>query len=178
MADKKMSVQEFVKQYNAAKSETVKNGLIEKIIKRTYVPVLEKKMVLQFMLDKSIVTKENGMKHVDMFVHRINLWSSIIVLYSNLVFEKDEHGNPKSMEAYDLFTQNNLTEKLCFVIGERELNELTAINELLIESFYEENKSIGTFISNSLNALIKNFALFLNIKPEELEKMIQENIFK
>ena len=70
---KKILVSDFVKQYNKLSDESLKNKKVKSIIKRTYCPILEKKIILDLMLTKSINTNEKDSKHIDMFVNRINL---------------------------------------------------------------------------------------------------------
>ena len=137
--NEKILVTDFVKKYNEYNSDTSKESLLKKYIKRTYCPILEKRELLDFMLNKSIV--EDEIKHIDMFINRINFFAAIIGLYTNITAEKDENGNPKSCAMYDLLVENGIMDRILLIIGEREISELTSINGVLLDTWHEQHSS-------------------------------------
>ena len=169
----KISVQDFIKQYNLAKSDSVKNGLVDKIIKRKYCPITDKKLILQLMLDKSIVEK-NGLKHIDMFVHRINFYMALIVLYTKLTINKDDQGNPLSFEAYDLLRENGIFDVLCEKIGEQEISELTLVSQLLMDTYYNENNRMENSILNVINTFLKKIESISDYDLKKISEFIEK----
>lgn len=58
--ERKIDVPEFIRRYNLLKTDEQRDEFVRNIIWRTYCPVLEKKLVLQTILDKSITTGKTG----------------------------------------------------------------------------------------------------------------------
>ena len=58
--ERKIDVPEFIRRYNLLKTDEQRDEFVKNIIWRTYCPVLEKKLVLQTILDKSISLEKTG----------------------------------------------------------------------------------------------------------------------
>lgn len=135
-----MTVLEFIEKYNRLSSTSAKNKMIESIMKRTYCPVLEKRVILQKMLEKSIATDSTNetIQYIDMFVFKLNYVMSIIILYTSLVIDtKIVAGEKiaKTEEIYDGLVESKIIKEIYEQIGEDELKELNNINEMLISNF-------------------------------------------
>ena len=79
-----MTVLEFVDKYSKLNSAKAKEEMVKSIVKRTYCPILEKRIVLENLLNNSVSTTEFGLKYVDMFVSKLNYTLSLIIIYTNL----------------------------------------------------------------------------------------------
>ena len=97
----KITVKDFVKKYNSLTNDKLKENQIDSIIKRHYVPVVEKRAAAEVVLEKSIHEKD-GVKYIDSFLAQIGLVSAIISLYTNL----DTTGN--IFDNYDLLMETEI----------------------------------------------------------------------
>lgn len=170
----KILVTEFVKQYKELTEEKLKDRKIKSIIRRTYCPVLEKKIILDLMLSKSI--NEEGSKYIDLFVNRINFIAAIISLYTTLLPEKDENGISKTYEMYDLLVENNILSKIYENIGERELAELTSINDVVMDTWYGANKSTEAYVSNLLETASRKFGVYIGVGLEKMADALGDEV--
>lgn len=147
--NEKISINEFISVYKNNNSSVVQKGLLEKYIKQKYCPIIDKQRILKLMLDKSIVEK-NGIKYIDEFVYMINYSIGIMILYTNIVPNKNENGNYDSFEAYDLMSEHSLLDSIYSCIDYKEKNELVRVSDSLRTNFEKENSfisQIGSHIS-------------------------------
>lgn len=176
--ERKIDVPEFIRRYNLLKTDEQRDEFVRNIIWRTYCPVLEKKLVLQTILDKSITTGKNGVKYIDMFLSKINMTTTILILYTKLNIVKTDDSTTNAFQDYDLLFENGLLDQICAIVGEHELNELMTINGLLMDNFHEENKNIEAYIAKYTEAFATTIGVFANEGISELMKYITENGIK
>jgi hypothetical protein len=176
--ERKIDVPEFIRRYNLLKTDEQRDEFVRNIIWRTYCPVLEKKLVLQTILDKSITTGKNGVQYIDMFLSKINMTTTILILYTKLNIVKTDDSTTNAFQDYDLLFENGLLDQICAIIGEHELNELMTINGLLMDNFHDENKTIDAYIAKYTEAFVTTVGVFANEGISELMKYITENGIK
>lgn len=176
--ERKIDVPEFIRRYNLLKTDKQRDEFVRNIIWRTYCPVLEKKLVLQTILDKSITTGKNGVKYIDMFLSKINMTTTILILYTKLNIVKTDDSTTNAFQDYDLLFENGLLDQICAIVGEHELDELMTINGLLMDNFHEENKNIEAYIAKYTEAFATTIGVFANEGISELMKYITENGIK
>ena len=176
--ERKIDVPEFIRRYNLLKTDEQRDEFVRNIIWRTYCPVLEKKLVLQTILDKSITTGKNGVQYIDMFLSKINMTTTILILYTKLNIVKTDDSTTNAFQDYDLLFENGLLDQICAIVGEHELNELMTINGLLMDNFHDENKTIDEYIEKYTEAFATTIGVFANEGISELMKYITENGIK
>lgn len=176
--ERKIDVPEFIRRYNLLKTDEQRDEFVRNIIWRTYCPVLEKELVLQTILDKSITTGKNGVKYIDMFLSKINMTTTILILYTKLNIVKTDDSTTNAFQDYDLLFENGLLDQICAIVGEHELDELMTINGLLMDNFHEENKNIEAYIAKYTEAFATTIGVFANEGISELMKYITENGIK
>ena len=176
--ERKIDVPEFIRRYNLLKTDEQRNEFVKSTVWRTYCPVLEKKLVLQAILDNSIVEGPNKVKHVDYFLSKINMTNAILLLYTKLDVIKNAESKTSFFEDYDLLFENGLLDQICAIVGEHELNELMTINGLLMDNFHEENKNIEAYIAKYTEAFATTIGTFANESISELMKYVKENGIK
>lgn len=176
--ERKIDVPEFIRRYNLLKTDEQRDEFVKNIIWRTYCPVLEKELVLQTILDKSITTGKNGVQYIDMFLSKINMTTTILILYTKLNIVKTDDSTTNAFQDYDLLFENGLLDQICAIVGEHELNELMTINGLLMDNFHEENKNIEAYIAKYTEAFATTIGVFANEGISELMKYITENGIK
>jgi len=169
---KKIIVTDFVKKYNEIKSTDLKAKQIHGIIKRTYCPIIEKKMILDLMLEKSIV--EDDIPHIDMFTNKLNFFAAIISLYTYIVPEKDENGVTKSYEMYDLLIENNIMDVILEEVGERELGELTSVNGLLLDTWHMKNTSTQAYVNGIVETASQKFGAYAGFGMDKLADVLSD----
>lgn len=170
--NKKISVSEFFKEYKTLQNEEIKNRKIKALIKRTYCPIVEKRMVLELMLEKSIV--EDKVKYIDMCTNRINFIAVIVSLYTYLLPDKDENGVPETCKMYDLLVEHDVLDKILEYIGEKEITELTSINATLFDNWYATNTSTKAYISNLANDMSQKFGVVASVGMEKLAEVLDD----
>lgn len=176
--ERKIDVPEFIRRYNLLKTDEQRDEFVRNIIWRTYCPVLEKELVLQTILDKSITTGKNGVQYIDMFLSKINMTTTILILYTKLNIVKTDDSTTNAFQDYDLLFENGLLDQICAIVGERELNELMTINGLLMDNFHDENKTTDAYIAKYTEAFATTVGVFANEGISELMKYITENGIK
>jgi len=169
---KKILVTDFVKKYNEIKSAELKAKHIKGIIKRTYCPIIEKRMILNLMLEKSVV--EDDVPYIDMFVNKLNLYAAIISLYTYIVPEKDEKNITKSYEMYDLLMENDLISPIFEAIGERELGEITSINGLLLDNWYAKNASTQAYVNDLVETASQKLGAYAGFGMDKLADVLSD----
>lgn len=170
--NKKISVSKFIKEYKTLQNEEIKNRKIKGLIKRTYCPVIEKRMVLELMLKKSIV--EDNVKYIDMFTNRINFIGAITSLYTYLLPDKDENDVPETDKMYDLLVEYDVLDKILECIGEKEITELTSINATLFDNWYATNTSTKAYISNLANDMSQKVGVVASVGIEKLAEVLDD----
>lgn len=172
--ERKLTVKEFCRRYDMLKTDMQKSKFLQSMIYRTYCPVLEKKIILQTMLDKTIVSGKNGVEYIDMFLSKINFATAILLLYTKFNVSKNDDSETNAFQDYDLLIERGFLDVISTSIGEDELNELTTINGLLMDNFYAENKTIEAFIAKYTQAFATTFGMFADEGISELMKYIKE----
>ena len=169
---KKILVTDFVNNYNSRTSDKLKSDYITSIMKRNYCPILEKKMILNLMLEKSVT--EDEIPTIDMFVNKLNFYAAIISLYTYIIPDKDENGIVKSYEMYDLLVENDLINQILGRIGERELGELTSINGLLLDNWCAKNTSTEAYVNNLINTASRRFGISIDLLLDKLAEILDD----
>lgn len=172
--ERKLTIKEFCRRYDMLKTDMQKSKFLQSMIYRTYCPVLEKKIILQTMLDKTIVSGKNGVEYIDMFLSKINFATAILLLYTKFNVSKNDDSETNAFQDYDLLIERGFLDVISTSIGEDELNELTTINGLLMDNFYAENKTIEAFIAKYTQAFATTFGMFADEGISELMKYIKE----
>lgn len=172
IANKKTPVNEFVKKYKSLSGEQAKVGMIKGIMKRTYCPILEKKYILEMMVEKS--KGEGKVAYIDMVLAKINFYMAIIAMYTTLKVEKDDKGNPKTMEAYDELTKADVFNAILNEIGEKELSELMSVNEAALNTWHTRNTSTAAYISDLVEKVSMIFSAGLGKELGSITEMFNE----
>lgn len=173
--ERKIDVKEFCRRYDMAKTDDAKQKMLESIITRKYCPVLEKKIILQTMFDKTIVTNSNGLSHMDYFLSKINMVTATLIIYTKINTAKNENSETTAFDDYDMLRQRNIMNDIWNIIGQDELDELLNINGLIINNYMEENKTADAYISKYVNAFASTIGVFANEGIQELIKYVAEN---
>ena len=154
----KYTVEEFIEMWDKDEIE------ISDIIVRKYAPVLEKKMILDIMIEKSEYTNSGNITYLDPFLLKINYVAAIILLYTCLDIDHNDDDDKTFYNDYDLLSEKgiirDLIEKLTYT-DSNEIDELNDIFEKLIQSYNERNYSIlsilsrvNTVLSENINSLV------------------------
>lgn len=173
--ERKIDVKEFCRRFDIAKTDDAKRQMLKGIITRNYCPVLEKKIVLQTMLEKSIVESPTGVAHIDYFLSKVNMVTTTLILYTKINVTKTDPSETTAFDDYDMLRQRNIMNMIWEIIGKSELDELLGINGLLIDNYMEENKTTDAYISKYVNAFASTIDAFANEGIQELLKYVKEN---
>lgn len=171
--NKKITASDFVKKYKQLSSDSLRERLIKSIITRTYVPVLEKKLFLQVMFDKSLVGEESN-RHVDMFLNSINVTLAILGMYTKLNFEKTEENKTTMFEAYDMLAELDLLNVIFNEIPSSELTQISAINEQIMETYYNGHNSIQAFATKLVDRFANTFGVLTKGSIDSLSEILND----
>lgn len=173
--EKKITVKEFVDRYNALLETGGQEDYFESIIRRTYAPVLEKKVVLQTLLNKSIIKNEYDVDYLDLFLSRINTTIAILLLYTNLDIKKNDNSEENAFDDYDLLKESGLFDKICEHIGEAEMTELGTINGLIIDTYLTQKHDPKYFISSNIARVSKIITPAVKSELEQIANVLKDN---
>lgn len=168
----KKLVSKFIENYVGLKNDTVKTGQVHSIIRRTYCPLLEKKLILEMMAEKSAVM--DPVPYIDMVLSKLNLTMAILALYTYLEVDKDENGVPKTFEAYDLLIQYDLLNAICNEIGEREINELLSVQEAVLDTWHTKNTSTEAYISGLVEKASEKIGVVAGAGAQQLAEVFED----
>lgn len=172
--EKKITVKEFVDKYNSLETEE-QEDYFNTIIYRKYAPVLEKKVVLQTLLNKSIIKNEYDVDYLDLFLSRINTTIAILLLYTNLDIKKNDQSEENAFDDYDLLKENGLFDKICECIGETEMTELGTINGLIIDTYLTQKHDPKYFISSNIARVSKIITPAVKSGLEQVANVLKDN---
>lgn len=185
--ERKIDVKEFCRRFDMSKNDETKQKMLESIITRKYCPVLEKKVILQTMFDKTIVTGLNGISHMDYFLSKVNMVTTTLILYTNIKVSKTDDSETTAFDDYDMLRQRNIMNMIWETIGQDELDELLSINGLIMNNYMEENKTADAYVKKYVDAAVTTLGLFVSeglqelvshVKGEESEEDTKEMTFK
>ena len=169
-----MTVLDFIKKYNTLNSTSAKDKMIESIIRRTYCPILEKRVVLQKMLEKStVVDNDSGVYYIDLYTSKINHTMALLILYTDLEInmKNEQEGSLiRADEIYDVLISYDLLNKICEKIGEKEIKELSDVNNMLMENFYNKYATVQATLGRIIKETISQLATFFEGAIDEIQK--------
>lgn len=145
--NEKLTVLDFVNKYRNSTSDFERDELVNSIIKRTYVPVLEKQVVLEQFLNKSISTGAYNVKFINSFLAKVNVVIAILLMYTKLDLSKNNDAQTNSFDDYDLLKEFDLIDLIYNKIGGKELKELKSIYDGIVENFEKEFKTVESYIA-------------------------------
>lgn len=135
MTIKKISVNEFAEQYRNTESKT---AAAESIIRRRYVPYLEKVSTLKALLG-SALSERDGLHIPDEIALKINFNFAILTLYTNLEIDRgSEEASEAVFRAYDTLQELNIWDALTAAIGE-DYEELLSVRRAYLENIRHQN---------------------------------------
>ena len=123
-----MRIDELAKEITNAKTDAQKIGMVKKHLIKDYCPIGMKYAVLRDMQEKSVVEEENGIKYLEMTLHRINYTLAIVILYTDIELLLKEDGTVDTFGSYDALMSSQIMGHLINLIGEVEYAELECIN--------------------------------------------------
>ena len=172
----RISITKFVEGYNKLANEQLKDKYVKEHIKTTYVPILQKKLILEMMNTKAVV--ETPIKHIDMMVSKLNVVMAILVLYTDIEPDKqtNEDGTttPLTWEAYDALKSSGLYGKVLDAIGE-DLNELMSVQDQILNSWHMANTSTEAFVNNIIDTASRRFGISIELLLDKLTDILEDD---
>lgn len=181
---KKYTVKEFVKKYNTAKSDEVKEILVKSVMNPQYVDYEKKITICEKIVEASYYKKDkNGNKklHIDSPSQYMGYCLWLVKEYTNI-----EINFKNSLEEFNLLNKNGLFDAVISFIPERELKEFRMILDMVENDAIQNKYETHAFIANqverfgelagvSLKPAIEQLATTLeNMDEKTVEKMIQK----
>ena len=172
----RISISKFVERYNKLTNAQLKEKYIKEHIKNTYVPILQKKLILETMNSKSVI--ESPVKHIDLMVSKLNVVMAVLILYTDLEPDKqtNEDGTttPLTWDAYDALKSSGLYEKILEAIGE-DLNELMTVQDQVLNSWHMANKSTEAYVNNFIDTVSRRFGISVELLLDKLTEILEDD---
>ena len=173
----RVSISKFVEGYNQLTNDQLKDKYVKGHIKTTYVPILQKKLILEMMNTKAVV--ETPIKYIDMMVSKLNFVMAILVLYTDLEPDKqtNEDGTttPLTWEAYDALKSSGLYGKVLDAIGE-DLNELMSVQDQILNSWHMANTSTEAYVNNIIDTVSRRFGISMELVLDKLTDILEDDV--
>lgn len=173
MENKAVGVSDFVKKYLALETESAKAKYVKEIIKTNYVGIVTKRVMLQNAIDKAVV-KNGNIIYVDSLISKINFATSLILLYTNLEFDKDSDGKTNTFHGYDLLMSNGIFDVIISNIKESEIDELSGVHSSLLDNFYNEHSSTQATLLRYANSCISSLTSVINNFFGNIENILSD----
>ena len=143
---------------------------------KPYLPVAEKKLIADSIINSCIEIDENSIMKIDYFNKIIISNMSFIINYTNLIFSDD------SIEDYDFLCKYKILD---YIINSIDIDELNFINKLVedeLKQVLQIGNSLEGIIAKGLNKLIekipdeKGLNRLINNIPKAMNKLKPENL--
>lgn len=144
---------------------------------KIYLPVDEKKIIVDNIIQGCVETDENSIIQINYFNKKLIRDVSLIVNFTNLEFSDDN-----SILEYDYLAENKIIDWIIDKIDEKEIN---FIDDLLKDELNQKIKignSLENIVAKALNNLIskipdeKKMRKLMNDIPKSLNKVKPENL--
>jgi len=173
----RISMSKFVEGYKKLTNEQLKDRYIKERVKTTYAPILQKKLILEMMHNKSVV--ETPVKRIDMTVSHLNVVMAILVLYTDIEPDKKENDDgtttPLTWDAYDALKSTGIYEKLLNAIGS-DLEELMLIQGQIMDTWVMENTSTQAYVNNVVENASSRFGVAIEIILNKLDEILEDEV--
>ena len=149
---------DFIMIFNTYTDDESRTNLLASVIKRTYVPILEKRIIIEEMFKKAVV-KDGANYYVDQFLYRYNMRIAILIMYTTFdlqtaVDEVDDNPKQALRTIYDVFNEYGIINAIIDVLDEDEIEEVNAIAKSVKDTWFNANKTIEAIVGR----LSKEFA--------------------
>ena len=151
-----------------SESDESQSNIIASIIKRRYVPITEKRIVIEDMFKKSVVN-DNTNYYIDQFTYRLNMRLAIVAMYTNFDILRERKENP-NVSIYDLLNEYGIINAVIEMLDDDEIEEVNAVAKSIKDTWFNANKTIeaisGRFLKEMAyiisNAMIAGATEFTN----------------
>ena len=169
--DKKYTVKDFVKKYNASKSDQTKETLVKSIMNTDYVPYERKITICKKIIENSYYTKSsNGTKklHFNSPAQYMLYCLWMVSEYTNINIDlKNSLDEFNLLNKYDLF--DVITEK----IPEKESKEFNVILDMVRNDVIQNEYETHAFISGQVERFGELAGVVLKPAIEQLAKSFE-----
>lgn len=161
-----MNVERFIEEFNIAKK---KENYVMEHINNIYIPYLEKstwcKKIItisteKFLDDKKIYSSDTVTRHLFYIMTLVNLYTNIDVDFN------------KISEQYDLLAENGILKIIISLIPSDEREEFDMILEMMQDDFYENYRSIPSWLDTKLEAIQLLFHGYEDAIKEIIDKQV------
>lgn len=171
-----MTVTDFIEKWDSAIDCRERTNLLKSVVKKSYVPIIEKRTMIQLAVDKATVANQNGLKYIDMFVLRFNFYLIFIPLYTTLHFFDTKENNVETkdtLKIYDLFQSRGIWDVLFEILGEAETQEMTTIQKNILDTFHNRESTMEAAIYKVGDLIGRKIGVAAGYAIENLNKVSQ-----
>lgn len=173
---KEYTVKDFYEKYTSAKSDEVKNILLQSVIKNNYVAYEEKVAICDAIVNATYYMKEtiNGIEtkklHINSPAQHMHYCLWIIKTYTYIKIDFTQ-----SLEDFNLLNKFRLIDTIFSMIDETELKEFRMILDMVTRDVIQNEYEPYAFVANQVERFGKLFGTIAKPSIDKLGKAI-ENI--
>lgn len=134
--------------------QITKDLKLEDIEFKSYLPIIEKQILANKIIDSCIITDDVGLNRIDYFYKYLTTQVSLIINYTSLEFSEE------LIKDFDCLTENGLLED---IIKQIPGSEIEVIMDIVEDELYQMVK-----LNNSVESILaKNLQQLISIIPDE-----------
>lgn len=142
-----------------------------------YIPFIEKKILIESIIDGSIEYEDNGLVSVNLFIKELNEKLGIIVNYTNIEIDGEN-----TVRDFDVLCELGIID---YILNNMNKNEIYFIEDMICESIEQRIKlenSVEGILSKGINKIVeklpneKSIKKILNDIPKSVNKIKPENL--
>ena len=137
---------------------------------KKYIPFIEKKILVEDIIDGCLETNENGLLVVNNFMKKMVLDLKVVIAYTDIEFGEE------IVNDYDFMVENKIIDKIIESIDDSELDFIESMVNKEIDQKIRIENSIEGILANKLDKLIDKLPTDKQIKS--LSKSLVKDINK
>lgn len=150
--------------------QITKDLKLEDIEFKSYLPIIEKQILANKIIDSCIITDDVGLNRIDYFYKYLTTQVSLIINYTSLEFSEE------LIKDFDCLTENGLLEDIIKQIPGSEIEVIMDIVEDELYQMVKLNNSVESILAKNLQQLIDKLPTDKQIKS--LSKSLVKDINK
>lgn len=161
----------LLEQYEDEESQT---NLFNSILKRTYVPIIEKRAVIERMFEKAII-KDGANYYIDQFIYRYNMRIAMVSMYTSLDLSREiEESEDQNFTVYDILNASGIIDAVTNALDTEEIDEVNAVAKSIKDTWFNQTKSVEAIISRVFNNFGNTVGNFIVAGSTEFVKAIAD----
>lgn len=166
----KIKIQDFVKNYTLASSESIKEKMLDSVIRSKYASFGLKMTISKTMIHE-LSTNEDGLPRFSSPMLYLSFVMSTMLLYTSFELHKDRY-----IEDYDAMKASGVLEKIIEKIPDREFEEWQTVWQMTVDDEEKNAKCPAVFFASQVTRFGNLISGVCKPVLEEIRQAIQEHL--